>query len=154
MLSSTLSFAYTHALLGGILIGLAAFLLLLSVGRVAGISGLLNQALLLNNPPIERAWRRRWLISLMVGAGLLHIIPPAPFAPVPIAPAPTTMQALDWIVLIVGGLFVGFGTVLGNGCTSGHGVCGIARGSKRSIVATLLFVAVAMGVHFLSEHMR
>jgi uncharacterized protein len=117
-------------LLGGILIGLAAALLLFSTGRVAGVSGIAAGAL----PPArgDLAWRLAFIGGL-VGGGLLL----QPFFPAGVARGSTAL-------LVGAGLLVGFGTRLAGGCTSGHGVCGVGRGSVRSIVATVTFVAAGM----------
>lgn len=128
-------------LLGGILIGLAASLLLLFNGRVAGISGIVGGLL-----PPERGdigWRVAFVAGL-VGGGLLlgGLFPRVLGAPVVTGVA----------VPVVAGLLVGFGTRLGNGCTSGHGVCGLARGSLRSLVATLTFMATGALTVFLVRH--
>ncbi len=118
---------------GGILIGLAAVWLFASLGRVAGISGIVGQVI---EPPVSVDWRVLFIVGLGVGgwlgAGLGGGL-------VVRLPDPT-----GWTLLAVGGVLVGFGTRLGSGCTSGHGVCGMARLSVRSIVATLTFVAVGM----------
>lgn len=137
------NFTPWSALIGGMLIGLAALLLLLFNGRVAGVSGIAGGLLVTNPRPrrSEIAWRALFLIGLVIGAGGYSL-----FAPVPIridAPLP---------VFALGGLLVGFGTRLGNGCTSGHGVCGVARFSQRSIAATAIFVASAMITIFLVRH--
>jgi len=129
-----------QALLGGLLIGLAAALLLVGTGRIAGISGILGRALL---PATEsRSWRVLFLLGLPLGAGLARALG----ADLPLHLAAGTP------LLIVAGLLVGFGTQLGNGCTSGHGVCGISRGSRRSIAATVTFMAVAAAVVFVVRH--
>ena len=125
-------FTPLSASVGGLLIGSAAALLLWANGRVAGISGILGQALW-PAPGEERGWRIAFLAGLPLGALLasllgVRLVPE-------IASTPPT--------LILAGLLVGFGTRLGNGCTSGHGVCGLGRGSKRSLAATLTFMGVA-----------
>ena len=131
VLSTFLSHSYAQAAMGGILIGLASWLLLASLGRIAGITDITIGALapVKGAPLAERVWRGAFLTGLIVmGActtALLHS-PAIATRPLPL--------------LIVAGLLVGFGTVLGSGCTSGHGVCGIGRRSKRSIVATLVFM--------------
>jgi uncharacterized protein len=120
-------------LLGGALIGLAASLLLLGTGRVAGVSGITAGALF-SREPSARSWRLAFLAGL-VAAGVPFVL----FAPGAIAPSP---RPLLW--LAISGLLVGIGTRLGNGCTSGHGVCGVSRLSPRSLVATALFVGAGM----------
>jgi uncharacterized membrane protein YedE/YeeE len=122
---------FVQSVLGGTLIGLASWLLLASLGRVAGISGIAAGALFPVKPPQgDTGWRWAFLLGLIVGgaviAGLLH-------------PPVTAMRPYG--LLVIAGLLVGFGTVLGSGCTSGHGVCGIGRRSARSLLATLTFMA-------------
>lgn len=119
-------------LAGGALIGLAATLLLWINGRIAGISGLLTG--LLEPARGDIAWRVAFLGAMLgVGAFAEAVSPGA------LGPSPTGLG-----LLLLGGLLVGFGTRLGNGCTSGHGVCGVSRGSRRSVAATATFVASAM----------
>jgi len=120
------------ALAGGALIGLAASLLLLASGRIAGISGII--AGLLVGERGDRAWRACFLAGLLL-AGLAFALS----APSAISPSPRTLG-----VLAASGLLVGVGTRLGNGCTSGHGVCGISRLSPRALVATATFVAAGV----------
>jgi len=120
------------ASVGGLLIGLAAAVLLLGGGRVAGISGIAGQALWPAHGE-ARGWRIAFLAGLPLGAGLVVWLR---------GPLAVDIQASP-LGLIAAGLLVGFGTRLGNGCTSGHGVCGMARGSKRSIAATAVFMSVA-----------
>jgi len=120
----------TLSLAGGVLIGLAAAALLALEGRIAGVSGILAGAI---SPRTRaKAWRVAFLAGLVVGGVAAFALAPAAFtAPVLRAPA----------LLVVGGLAVGVGTRISGGCTSGHGVCGIGRLSKRSLVATLTFMA-------------
>jgi uncharacterized membrane protein YedE/YeeE len=125
---------------GGILIGGAAAFLLISNGRVAGISGILGQALAKTRG--DTLWRVLFLLGLPLGA--LGVGAARGGLEVQISAAPLT--------LVLAGLLVGFGTRLGNGCTSGHGVCGMARGSKRSIAATLVFMATGMLTVFVVRH--
>jgi uncharacterized membrane protein YedE/YeeE len=117
-------------LLGGILIGLAAALMLLGVGRIAGVSGIAARAAGLSASSLPRISAWLFLLGLPVGAFLVALLsgalPPSFASPV---------------YLVVAGLIVGIGTRLGSGCTSGHGVCGMSRFSQRSIVATLTFMA-------------
>ena len=125
------------ALAGGALIGLAAALLLWLNGRIAGISGIVNGAM--NGPRGDTAWRVLFILGLIVGAGTwLWLAPPAFIA----------RSNYPLGLIIAAGLLVGFGTRLGSGCTSGHGVCGIARLSPRSIAATLVFMAFGAGAVF------
>ncbi len=131
---------FLQAALGGVLIGLASWLLLASLGRVAGISGIV--AGLLAKQPGERGWRWAFVAGLVgVGALLTHgaALPPA-------SPAPS------WGVLAVAGLLVGVGTVLGAGCTSGHGVCGLGRRSARSLVATVVFMVTGFATVFIAAY--
>ena len=115
-------------LLGGILIGIAAMLLLLLNGRIAGISGILG-GIIKSDVPGERFWRVAFILGLVGGAALDALMRGG---------LPLRMQAAG-PMLILAGLLVGFGTRLGSGCTSGHGVCGLARRSPRSVVATMIF---------------
>ena len=119
-----------NAVAGGMLIGLAASWLFLSLGRVAGISGIVTQAI--KHP--GTLWPVLFVVGLGAGGWMTTFF---------LAPA-TNRLDIEPVWLVVGGLIVGFGTRLGSGCTSGHGVCGIARLSPRSIVATLIFVGLGM----------
>lgn len=125
-------FTPLSALIGGALIGVAASLLLLGSGRIAGISGILGG--LLTPTPGDRLWRALFLLGLLA-AGVFGAL----FAPQLIGSSPRSVP-----VLVAAGLLVGIGTRLGNGCTSGHGVCGISRLSPRSIFATVTFIAAGM----------
>lgn len=129
-------------LAGGLLIGLAATLLLAFNGRIAGISGILSA--LVERWSAESGWKFAFLLGLVLG--------PFAYAMVFGAPAALTLQA-EGPGLVIAGLLVGFGTRLGSGCTSGHGVCGIARGSARSITATAVFIASAMATVFVLRHL-
>lgn len=123
-------FTPLSSLLGGILIGLSATAMLALLGRVAGISGILGG--LLAGDASGGPWRTAFVAGLLVGGFLFAAAEPAAFA-----------MTLDrsTLALAAAGLLVGFGSRLGSGCTSGHGVCGMARGSRRSIIATLTFMA-------------
>lgn len=118
-----------RALIGGALIGLAATLLFLFNGRVSGISGILNGAI--NPSKNDYFWRWAFLAGLVGGGFILKSEMPEVFL--------GRLATHDY-TLVIAGLLVGFGTLLGSGCTSGHGVCGISRLSKRSIVATITFI--------------
>ena len=135
-----MEFTPVSATVGGALIGLAAALLLLSQGRIAGISGIFGGAL--HGAAGDRAWRVAFLLGLPLGAAGVGVVRGGITGEVATGP----------LTLVVAGLLVGIGTQLGNGCTSGHGVCGISRGSKRSIVATLVFMAAGMATVYLTRH--
>jgi len=132
---------YTGGLLGGMLIGLASVLLLAGSGRIAGISGILG-GLYGKWTDAERHWRIIFLLGLVAGAGLVSVL---------IGGLAVHMQT-HGIPLLIAGVLVGFGTRMGGGCTSGHGVCGIARRSKRSLAATVIFMATAIITVFLIRH--
>ena len=122
-----------HALIGGVLIGLASLLATVFSGKIPGISGVFGGLLVPATP--DKKWRFLFLLGLIGGAALSFLLwdSAALFRP---------MRPLA--VVGVAGLLVGFGTRLGRGCTSGHGVCGVGTGAKDSILATFIFVAVAM----------
>ncbi|KPG82899.1 YeeE/YedE family protein [Stenotrophomonas maltophilia] len=134
------------AVAGGAVIGAAAVVLLATTGRVAGISGIAAGSV--RASPGERGWRWAFLLGLLAAAGLVLWWQAAPGQ----APRALLRDALPAWQLVGAGLLVGFGTRLGNGCTSGHGVCGLARGSKRSLLAVLVFMACAMLTTFLIRH--
>ncbi|HDS1531179.1 TPA: YeeE/YedE family protein [Stenotrophomonas maltophilia] len=134
------------AVAGGALIGAAAVLLLATLGRVAGISGIAAGSL--RAAKHERGWRWAFLAGLLASAGLVLWWQSVPGA----SPRALLRDVLPAWQLIGAGLLVGFGTRLGNGCTSGHGVCGMARGSKRSLAAVLVFMACAMLTTYLVRH--
>jgi uncharacterized protein len=119
-------------LFGGALIGLAATMLMMLTGRLAGVSGILGGLLQVN--PADAGWRIAFIAGL-IATPLLAALAGAPLP----RPAMTSSLAL----LVAGGLLVGFGSRMGNGCTSGHGVCGFARLSTRSITATIIFMIAA-----------
>ena len=127
------------ALVGGALIGLAAVLLMLLNGRIAGASGILGEALTGD----DRSWRIAFLVGFVVVPLLLRAVG---------KPVPMPWMPSSFAIVVAAGLLVGFGTRLGGGCTSGHGVCGIARLSPRSITATLVFMATAMVVVAVMRH--
>jgi uncharacterized protein len=133
------SFDPVSALIGGALIGFAAVLLMLLNGRIAGVSGILGEALTSD----DRGWRLAFLIGLIAAPLLLGVVR---------QPIPTPWMPSSFAIVIAAGLLVGFGTRLGGGCTSGHGVCGMARLSPRSITATLVFMATAMVVVAIMRH--
>ncbi len=135
------NFTPLSAAIGGGLIGLAAVLLMLVTGRIAGISGIMAGALAFTGG--DKAWRFAFIAGLIL----------APLAAALVGyPVPYPEMTSNWAVIVVAGLLVGFGTRLGGGCTSGHGVCGIARLSPRSIIATIIFMAAAIVVVFIMRH--
>ena len=135
-------FTPLSATLGGVLIGFSAVLLMAMIGRIAGISGIAG-ALLLPRPAADWAWRLAFIIGLIAGPVVLALVTGAP-API--------QFPMGIVVMAVAGFLVGIGTMLGNGCTSGHGVCGIARLSVRSLLATGTFMLTAIIVVFLVRH--
>lgn len=134
-------FTPLSALLGGALVGLSASLFLLTHGKVAGISGLYGGIFRRAMP--DRPLRIAFVVGLVVSGVIVRLVWPAAFESRWTAALP---------LAIVAGLFVGFGTQLGNGCTSGHGVCGISRLSVRSLVATGTFIAAGIVTTLLSRH--
>ncbi len=133
------NFTPVSALAGGVLIGLASVWLLAANGRIAGVSGILHG--LFAQPPGERAWRVAFVAGL-IAAG---------FAWRAFAPATASPEA-HWGWLALAGGLVGFGTRIGGGCTSGHGVCGLGRFSLRSLVAVTIFMATGMAATFVMRH--
>ena len=126
---------------GGALIGLSASLLLLTHGKIAGVSGMLGGLLDPKTP--FRSYRAWFLAGLLLMGVVLRVVRPSH-----LAPATTSSLGLT----AAAGLIVGFGTSLGNGCTSGHGVCGISRLSVRSILATVTFLVTGVVTVFLADH--
>lgn len=130
------------ALRGGMLLGLAAALLLIMNGRIAGISGIVSG--LLKPVKGEVSWRFLFVLGMVISGALAPLIG---FN----VPESLPVTSVFWVALA--GLLVGVGTKLGNGCTSGHGICGMGRLSKRSIVATCVFMAVAFVTVFVRLHL-
>ena len=126
------NFTPASALLGGLLIGLSTTLLLIGNGRIAGISGITFG--LLSDGRNDTAWRWYFLAGLIAGTGAYVMYFGLPFE----------MPQRNLPLLLIAGFAVGFGTRLGNGCTSGHGVCGIGRLSRRSLVATAVFLTTGI----------
>lgn len=133
--------AYWPSLVGGILIGLASAVLLLLNGRVAGISGIAGN--MFRRPDCDTPWRAAFLVGLIAGPLLFTVIA---------GHRPPVHVLASWPVLTLAGLLVGFGTRLGSGCTSGHGVSGLARLSPRSIAAVAMFMTLAIATVFLVRH--
>ncbi|WFU35283.1 YeeE/YedE thiosulfate transporter family protein [Bradyrhizobium brasilense] len=142
-------FTPLSGLAGGALIGLAAALLMLLTGRIAGVTGIVGGALQADtaNRSADRSADRSWRIAFiagLIGAPLIAALFGAPL------PRPAMNASL--VVVAIAGLLVGFGTRMGNGCTSGHGVCGFARLSGRSIVATCIFMLTAIATVAIVRH--
>ncbi len=128
---------FIPALSGGMIIGLAASLMILVVGRISGISGIAFGAL--ND---WKPWALLFLLGLITGAASFHLI----------SGVPIPRLEVDNQRLIAGGLLVGIGTKIGAGCTSGHGICGLARLSKRSLVATTVFISFGIFTVYATQH--
>jgi len=138
----TTAFTPLAGLTGGILIGLSAVLLMAGLGRVAGISGIFGSLLGRWRP--DNAWRALFIAGLLAGAILTSLLGGFDSDSMAFPGNPLTT--------VVGGLLVGLGTALGAGCTSGHGICGIARLSVRSIVSTAVFMVLAVATVYLMRH--
>ncbi len=130
------------ALGGSLLIGLSAVLLLYLNGRIAGISGILNGALARTRG--DTAWRVAFIVGMLAGGAAFWWLTPHAFTP---------REGYPLHLLLPAGFLVGFGTRLGSGCTSGHGVCGLGRRSLRSLVATITFVGCGMVTVYLLRHL-
>ncbi len=141
------TFTPVASLLGGALIGLAASVLLLFHGRVAGIAGILGETLRGDGTRGESVFRAAFLVGLGCAGLALRFVYPSAFA------AAGSSSTTATVLVVAAGLLVGYGTRLGSGCTSGHGVCGISRLSKRSIVATLTFMAAGGVTVFVVRHL-
>ena len=135
-------FTPLSALTGGVLIGLSAVLLLAVNGRVAGISGIVH-GIVAPEKPNDLDWRLLFLVGLIAGAFLYRLLN-----------GMDTSIALEASILIVGGggILTGIGTAVGSGCTSGHGICGLARRSSRSLAATISFMLVGGITVFILRH--
>ena len=129
------------SLAGGVMLGLAAALLLLLFGRVLGISGIVDGALAARDR--EFGWRATFLLGLFAAPTALRLffVPTSPNLDMP------------WALLATAGLLVGFGARLGSGCTSGHGICGLSRLSSRSLVAVLTFMSAGFVTVFVVRHL-
>ena|SRR5215211_1145748 len=138
------SFAPISGLVGGALIGFAALVLMLTIGRIAGVSGTVLSAMVPGDTS-GRAWRLAFILGLPLGALIV-----------------TAAHLKDWSIVsfpasprltVVAGLIVGIGATLGSGCTSGHGICGLARLSPRSVVATATFLTTGAATVFVIRHL-
>lgn len=133
---------WINALIGGSIIGVSVSLMLLLNGRVTGISGIING--ILTPAKGDTAWRVLFVLGLLAGGLVVSAFNPTTFS---------GQLATDSWTVIVAGLLVGFGTILGSGCTSGHGVCGISRMSPRSLVATMIFIAAGVAAVYVFRSM-
>jgi uncharacterized protein len=129
------------ALLGGGLIGLASVLMLLCNGKILGVSGIVGG--IFQRDASGKLWRLFFLVGLLAGGGILRVALPSAFS---------FSLARSIFPLAIAGIMVGYGTRLGSGCTSGHGICGVSRLSLRSVMATLTFMAFGAGVVFVINH--
>ncbi|MCL2160721.1 MAG: YeeE/YedE family protein [Betaproteobacteria bacterium] len=132
-------FTFGQSLAGGMLIGLAATMLILLNGQIAGISGIVGR---LFNAGRD-TWRWAFVFGLLLSPYLYRFF----------SPLPVVQFELHWLVYVVAGFVVGLGSRLGSGCTSGHGVCGLSRLSKRSLVATLVFMGAGFATVYAARHL-
>jgi len=123
------------AIIGGAFIGMSAVIMLAALGRITGISGLFAQVIYQPLQFAEQQWRMLFLLGLILGPVFVHQL---------VGVTPPPMPTNSPMLAIIGGLLVGFGTQVGSGCTSGHGICGISRLSVRSLIATLTFMAAGV----------
>ena len=135
-----MEFSWITALLGGMLIGLSATILLAFNGRIAGISGIVNGAIRF---AAGEGWRWIFIFGMLAGGALYEYL---------LAPQPTPTSLFAPWAMILGGFLVGFGARMGSGCTSGHGVCGLGRLSPRSLVAVLTFLTTGMVTVWVMRH--
>lgn len=135
------NFTPLSAAIGGVLIGFSAVLLMLLTGRIAGISGIFSG--LLNLRGEDKGWRIAFIAGLILAPIVAGAIGHGMTSP--------TLPA-NWVIIVAAGLLVGFGTRLGGGCTSGHGICGIGRLSMRSIAATFVFMVTAVITVAITHH--
>lgn len=135
--------SWLRAAAGGLLIGLAAAVMIVFNGRIAGVSGVLG-GLMFDGNGSDRRWRSMFLGGMVLGAVLLTTL---------VTSLPAGRLQTGWLGMAIAGLIVGYGTRMGSGCTSGHGVCGIARLSTRSITATITFMAFGTLTVFVIRHL-
>lgn len=134
--------SYLLSALGGVMIGISTVWLMAALGRIAGISGIAGNMLIGRSR--DRAWRIAFVVGLVLASALLMLVRGDGGIRAPVAP---------WPWMLAAGLLVGMGTRLGNGCTSGHGVCGIARLSPRSLLATGTFMVSAIATTYVLRHL-
>ena len=137
------NFTPIQSLIGGLLIGASASMLILFMGKTAGISGIIASLIQLKNiATSQRIWRIVFIAGLLVSSQVYKLF----------APLPASEISASTTTLVIAGLLVGFGTRMGSGCTSGHGVCGLSRLSLRSLIATLCFMGTGFVVCYLMLH--
>lgn len=139
-----LHFTPWSSLLGGILLGIAAGALFLNNGRILGVTGILEG--LLTPKSKDSSWRFTFLLGMLTAPLIAKLVLPADLLHTPRIEA-------NWVMVVVAGLLVGFGTRWGAGCTSGHGICGLSRLSARSLVATLSFMSTGFATVFVIRHL-
>ena len=132
---------WLYPLMGGVLIGLAASLLLLLQGRIFGVTGIISGAFF--SGPVDRKWRLAIILGLMSGSALVYLVKPNMF---------NYSFNSSYLMMAIAGLLVGFGTQLGSGCTSGHGICGLPRLSMRSLVAVGTFMFTGIVTVYIIKH--
>ena len=135
--------SWLRAAAGGLLIGVAAAVMIVFNGRIAGVSGVLG-GLMFDGNSSDRRWRSMFLGGMVLGAVLLTTL---------VTSLPASRLQTGWLGMAIAGLVVGYGTRMGSGCTSGHGVCGIARLSTRSIIATITFMTFGALTVFVIRHL-
>lgn len=141
-----------NGVFGGVLIGTSAVFLMGMMGRIAGISGIVS-GLMFEKGSSDRLWKGFFVIGLVAAPALLMGFGPELGNVASDAGGVIGTPVAGWPLMILAGLLVGVGTGIGSGCTSGHGVCGMARLSKRSIIATLVFLACGMATVFVARHL-
>jgi len=137
------SFAPISGLVGGVLIGFDAIILMLTIGRIAGVCGIVVDAMTATDV-MGRSWRLAFILGLPVGALLVTALGLKNWSSITFPAAMSTT--------VIAGLIVGVGATVGSGCTSGHGICGLARFSMRSVVATVTFMATGAATVFVIRH--
>lgn len=146
------NFTPLASLFGGALIGISAMLLAVGLGKIAGISGIIAGASGISSNTGDRAWQLVFMIGMLVAGAVSLLLLDGGSSALAANLPPSISLDSSYLLLAIGGLLVGFGTRLGSGCTSGHGVCGIGRRSLRSVTATITFMAVAAITVYIQRH--
>lgn len=137
------NFTPLPAWLGGMLIGLASSILILGIGRIAGISGIAANAFIIDMKQRKLSWQMIFMLGLFSSAWIYELM----------LGFPAVVMTDNYLLIIVAGLLVGFGTRFGSGCTSGHGVCGLSRLSPRSMVAVVIFMTAGFVTVYIAKHL-